>query len=223
MLRLAPGVSRRANSLNPMVPTAAANEETIAAASVVLRREGLPLLFRITDLIDPAVDAALEQRGFTAEGRTKTLYADIGALPATPHPDVQIYPGPEQTWLDEMSRLQEHSPQQRGAYASVVRSIAGPAAFLRLPAGDETAALTYAAVSEGIACVESVIAAPEHRGKGHARRLLEAAFAWAAANGATGVCLQVEASNAPGLALYERLGLKRDLYGYHYRRAPQPV
>ncbi|MEM9684056.1 MAG: GNAT family N-acetyltransferase, partial [Pseudomonadota bacterium] len=93
MLRLAPGVSRRANSLNPMVATAAAIDETIASASVILCKDELPLLFRIPDLIDPFVDAALEARGFTAEGRTNTLYADIGALLAAMHQDVQILPG----------------------------------------------------------------------------------------------------------------------------------
>ncbi|MEM9684385.1 MAG: GNAT family N-acetyltransferase, partial [Pseudomonadota bacterium] len=100
----------------------------------------------------------------------------------------------------------------------VMAAVSSPAGKRR-----KAAAITYAALSEGLVCVESVITAPAHRGKGHGRRLLESAFAWAAANGAVGACLQVEASNAPGLALYERLGFERNLYGYHYRRAPQPV
>jgi ribosomal protein S18 acetylase RimI-like enzyme len=35
--------------------------------------------------------------------------------------------------------------------------------------------------------------------------------------GAHGTCLQVEASNLPGRALYDAIGLKREVYRYHYR------
>ena len=49
---------------------------------------------------------------------------------------------------------------------------------------------------------------------------MAAMFDWASARGAKGVCLQVEATNGPALALYRGLGLATERFRYHYRRAP---
>ncbi|MPY74772.1 MAG: GNAT family N-acetyltransferase [Alphaproteobacteria bacterium] len=58
---------------------------------------------------------------------------------------------------------------------------------------------------------------------GYSRRLMAAMFDWAEAQGAKGVCLQVEAANAPAVALYRGLGLGTERFRYHYRRAPGDV
>ncbi len=39
-------------------------------------------------------------------------------------------------------------------------------------------------------------------------------------SGADGVCIRVEAGNAPAQALYYSLCLTTELYRYHYRREP---
>jgi ribosomal-protein-alanine N-acetyltransferase len=50
---------------------------------------------------------------------------------------------------------------------------------------------------------------PRQRGRGIARRLMERAFVVARAQGAEFVALEVRASNAAAIALYERLGFVR--------------
>ena len=49
--------------------------------------------------------------------------------------------------------------------------------------------------------------------------MLFALAAWGRDRGATGVCLQVAADNAPAIPLYRSMGLASELYRYHYRRA----
>ena len=51
--------------------------------------------------------------------------------------------------------------------------------------------------------------APELRGSGVGRRLVEAIVDWALARGAARVCLCVESGNAEARRLYERCGLGR--------------
>jgi ribosomal protein S18 acetylase RimI-like enzyme len=119
-----------------------------------------------------------------------------------------------------MGALQNRSPAQNAIFERVMNAIAVPAAFAGLREDGELTALTLGAVHDGLLCFESVVTGERHRGKGHARRLLAALNAWAIGLGAEGVCLQVEATNEAGLALYDRLGLKTTLYRYHYRRAP---
>ncbi|MBV9687271.1 MAG: GNAT family N-acetyltransferase, partial [Alphaproteobacteria bacterium] len=69
-------------------------------------------------------------------------------------------------------------------------------------------------------CYESVITDRNSRRRGYSRRIITALAAWAKDRGATGACLEVEAHNLPARALYDAVGLKRQLYGYHYRRQP---
>ena len=47
--------------------------------------------------------------------------------------------------------------------------------------------------------------------------------AWARERGAAGACLEVEAHNAPARTLYDSVGLKREVYRYHYRREPASI
>ena len=67
-----------------------------------------------------------------------------------------------------------------------------------------------------------MITDPRRQRRGYARRVIAALAAWAGDNGAEGACLEVDASNAPALALYDTIGL-RELYRYHYRREPEPT
>ena len=102
----------------------------------------------------------------------------------------------------------------------VVRSLMILSGFAGLRVDGEIVALAFGALHGGLLCVESVITDEGQRGKGYARRMLNGLFAWAVAAGARGVCLQVEAPNAPAIALYQGLGLTTELYRYHYRREP---
>jgi len=118
-----------------------------------------------------------------------------------------------------MSGLQGHGPETAAVYRRIAESVAVPAAFLRLMRDGDVAAMAFGAVHDRMMCCESVITAPAYRGQGHARRLMQALLAWAAAQGAEGVCLQVVSDNHPALALYRGLGVTTELYRYHYRRA----
>jgi ribosomal protein S18 acetylase RimI-like enzyme len=82
------------------------------------------------------------------------------------------------------------------------------------------AALAYGALHDGLFCYESVITDPNRRRQGLGRRLLATLAGWACDNGAAAACLQVEAHNTAGRALYASFGLGQELFRYHYRREP---
>ena len=66
-----------------------------------------------------------------------------------------------------------------------------------------------------------VVTEPGERRRGHAVALLDTGLAWARSEGARFAALNVEADNAAALALYDRLGYRRQ-YDYVYRVAPAP-
>jgi ribosomal protein S18 acetylase RimI-like enzyme len=221
LARFAPGVSRRSNSANPMRAELRNIDADIAACEALYRARGASAMFRVPAIAAPSADRRLARLNYALEGETATLFAEL-APNAMRDAEIMIAAWPNPAWLAAMAELQDQTPEQAAIYRRVVESIAIPSGFAGFREDDEWAALAYGAVQDGLLCCESVVAHPRRRGRGHARRLMKALFAWGAEHGAQAVCLQVAADNAPGLALYRSLGLKTDLYRYHYRRQPTP-
>lgn len=217
--RIGAGLTRRANALHPLVPAAEGLASALPRAEALCRGQGLPLLVRLPSLLGPEAERLLERRGFAAEGETLTL---LGALPAEPAADPQAVcsPGFPSGWLAAQAALQGYDPARAAAFRAIVGQIALPLASVALRIEGGSRAQAFGVLDGGLLCIEAVIVAPAFRRQGLARRCLRALFAWAAARGGEAACLQVQADNAPAIALYRGLGLRRELYRYHYRRAP---
>jgi ribosomal protein S18 acetylase RimI-like enzyme len=220
LLRFSAGVQRRGNSANPTRADVRDIEASIAACEALYRERGMPAIFRLPSIVEPTAERRLDRLGYRAEGESLTLFADLADAAAEPDAKVALPSRPDAEWLAAMIALQGHEGERAAAYRRIVESVAVPAAFAGFRAEGELAALAYGAVDDGLLCFESVITDIRYRGRGYARRMLAALIAWGADAGAKAVCLQVDAANAPGQALYASLGLKKTLYRYHYRREP---
>lgn len=214
------GVSRRANSANPLSLGSGDSSGLITACEAHYRRHRLPTLFRIVSLLGPEFDTRLAACGYSAEGDTRTLYGDIAAMPSAPDPQVKLLTRPTARWCVAMSVIQGHNPMQARTYARIVNRIALPGRFALLVDDGMPAALAYGVMQHGLLCYESVVTNRTHRRRGYSRRVLAALAAWAKDEGATGACLQVQADNGPAIPLYHSIGLTTELYRYHYRRQP---
>ena len=222
LLRFSEGLSRRANSANPLQPGHAPPEAVIEAVEALYRRQGQPAIVRVPSFLT-AIDAPLEARGYRSEGESCVLYGAIEGIAAVADPGVELSPHAGTEWLTAMAALQRHSDAHRQTYRRIVRAIAVPVAFAGLRIDGRLAALAYGALSDGLLCYESVITDPRRRRQGLARRVIGSLAAWAREEGARGACLQVEATNTSARALYDRFGLATELYRYHYLRQPQPA
>jgi GNAT superfamily N-acetyltransferase len=228
LLRFSAGVSRRANSVNPLGnplrPECRDIAAAIAAGETLYPAQGLPTIFRVPSIVDAALDRELAARLYTSEGESCVLYGAIDALQlgaAAADPAVRLLQSPEAEWLRAMARLQGLTAAQSAVYRRIVGAIAIPARFALLLVGGVPAALAYGAIHDGLLGYESVITDPRYRRQGLARRVIASLAAWARDSGAAGACLQVEAGNAPARARYAGFGLA-ELYRYHYRREPPP-
>lgn len=215
VLRFSEGLTRRGNSANPLGPV---SEVDLRACETLYRRLGLPTIIRVLSLIDPSVDGRLAKAGYTGEGESCVLYGPIEDIEAARDPDVGLLDEPTPEWFGAMAVLQNHSSDQAATYRRIVGQLAIPAAFAALSDEGGIVALAYGALHNGLLCYESVITDRLRRRRGWGRRIIKALAAWARDQGAVGVCLEVEAHNAPARALYDAIGLKTELYRYHYRR-----
>jgi N-acetylglutamate synthase len=218
LIRFSEGLTRRANSVNALRPEARASGANIQLFENLFRAQRMPLIIRVTSLLDASVDRGLEKLGFTAEGESIVLYADIEAVEAKFDGAVGVLTSVDEEWLSAMNTMQKRTEEQSEIFDHIVLSIALPAGFATLRNGEEVVAQAYGVIHDDLLCCESVITNEKYRGQGVGRRLMSALYAWGKAQGATGVCLQVDATNKAGLALYHGLGMTTELSRYHYRR-----
>ena len=219
VLRLSGGLTRRANSANPLGFERAGAEALVAGCEALYSHNRQPTIFRLPSLVGPGIDEHLAARGYSSEGLSLVLYAELGAIQGSRDPAVRLSSRPTKEWLAAMAALQGHTGRQARLYRGIVGALAIPAAFATLIDDDGTAALAFGAIHNGIICYELVVTDPQRRRRGYAQRIIATLAGWAKEQGATAACLEVEAANAPAVALYHRLGF-REIYRYHYRRQP---
>lgn len=218
IVRFSEGLTRRANSANPLRSDARVSGATIQQFENLFRAQNLPLIIRVPSLLDPSVERNLDKLGFAAEGESAVLYGDLGAVTAERDEAVEIAEGVHDDWLEANNGLQHRTAEQAEIFDQIVLSIALPAGFATLNENGEAIAQAYGVLHDDLLCCESVVTHEQHRGRRLGRRLMSSLFAWALSQGAKGVCLQVEVANKAGLKLYSELGLKTELSRYHYRR-----
>ena len=221
VLRFSEGLTRRANSVNPLKGPRETGEGLIAACKALYQRRNLPTIFRLPSIIDPDLDERLEGLGYGSEGESCVRFSDLAAVEKASDAGVQVLSRPTREWFAAMAALQNHTSEQRRTYRRIVGSIAIPAAFAALAIDGQFVALAYGAIHDRLLCYESVITDPRRQRRGYARRVIASLAVWAEDQGAEGACLEVEAGNAAALALYDGIGLKTELHRYHYRREPQ--
>jgi GNAT superfamily N-acetyltransferase len=219
-LHFSDGLSRRANSANPLRPDLHAGEDFVRACEGLYRRHRQPAIFRLPSLIGTGCDERLASLGYTSEGDSLVLYGDVAGLAAAPDASVRLLLRPTAEWFAAMAALQRYDRREARSYRRIIGGLVVPAAFVLLTEAEVPAALAYGALHDRLLCCESVVVHPGRRRQGNARRVLSRLAAWAGEMGARGVCLEVAADNAPALALYRAIGLG-ELYRYHYRRQPQ--
>ena len=213
------GVTRRPNSVWPIAWDEHASLETaIDEAEGLYRAANLRPCFRISDGAIPAnLDAQLAKRGYDVEGRSHVLAApSTMSLPSNSNNvSVTLIDNPNADWL---------ACYESGLATEVERRIVR-AIFRRLECkhvfGAAVEARTVVCVMLAVLSgqwvqISAVRTLSEYRRKGLAALVMATVSVWASREGATRLVLQVDATNAPALALYRRAGFHR-IYGYHYR------
>jgi N-acetylglutamate synthase len=222
VLRFSEGLTRRANSANPLSGPRATGDGLIAACETLYQRRQLPTIFRLPSIIGPDLDGRLDELGYGREAESCVRYGDLSSVETASDADVRLLTRPTREWFAAMAALQNYTTEQRRTYRRIVGSIAIPAAFAALAIDGEFVALAFGAIHDRLLCYESVITHPRRKRRGYARRVIACLAAWAKGEGAEGACLEVEAHNTGALALYDVVGLNTELHRYHYRRKPEP-
>lgn|GEM_PF-5107784 len=211
LARLTGGDTRRPNSINPLGPDAGDVMAALDRFRDDYQRAGLRQIVRIPDFCAEA-DAALAAAGMVIEATTRTMAAALGGRTLPDDPGLVIEARPSPQWI--AARV---GPSGDPANEALLARLSIPAIFAAVRRERELAAIGYVAIDEGIAVVESIRTMPGFQRRGLGTICVGALLAAAEQAGAQAACLQVDAANQAGLALYAGLGFDRHLYDYHYR------
>ena len=120
VLRFSDGLTRRANSANPLRADYNRTDALIPGCEALYRRQLLPTIFRVPSIIDPELDKRLDALGYGAEGDS---HGDIDGIAGARDPDVELSAHPTPKWFEAMAALQNHTSNKAAFIAgSSVRS-----------------------------------------------------------------------------------------------------
>lgn len=209
------GVTGRANSVSVLGPPAGSLDDAVDMVEAWYRSRGLPAMYRLTPLTGDALAPLLVARGYGPRPEpTDVLVAPLSGLPADAG-SVAFSDGPPPGWFDLSDRPPDHHP----VVEAMMRRVAGPVGWATLEHEDRIVAVGQGAVTGGHLSVFGMHTRSDQRGRGHARKLLDALHAWGAAAGAATATLQVTQANAAAQRLYRSIGYA-PAYSYRYLRSP---
>lgn len=216
VLQASGGRSRRVNAVSPLEP-AGAFDALRAEAERFYRQRDQPCLVRLTPLAAPEADAALEAAGYRHEGDSIVMVRDLMRPTTEPQAPVAIAGIASAAWLAGSAVASGLSPAEAAARDAVMDRIRPAAAFATVPSAGTPSAYGLAVAEQGWVGLFAIVTSPAARRGGIGRRLLRGLLAWGQSRGARQAYLQVDAGNAPALALYGTEHFT-EAYRYHYRK-----
>lgn len=218
LLRLSPGSAKRARSVSAHFGSTLPLVDKIAYCEAVYRRCELPLLFRLTPFSQPTgLEDALVQRGYVAFDSTLVQAIRLDAPPSfTPGSDeVEVHAVDAATFTEAAGVLRGSDARQRDAHYERLRQSPLQSRLVVLRAQGVTVGTAQMAGEGNIAGMFDVVIAEEARGRGYASAAVAKLLVWAWEHAFDLVYLQVNATNAPAIALYRKFGFNT-VYTYHY-------
>jgi len=211
MLRVSPGKAKRARSVNAIYPSTLPLAEKIAYCERFYASAGLPAIFRITPFSQPPqLEAELARRGYGRFETTAVQEARIAAPPAFPAGARELAIGP---WVEAVAQLRGSPAAHLAAHRARIEALPLARCALAIEEDGVVVATGLAIVEDGVAGLFDIATDAGRRRRGHGKRIVAALLARAAALGAHHAYLQVEAGNAPAIALYAGFGFAG---AYHY-------
>ncbi|MER8509490.1 GNAT family N-acetyltransferase [Mesorhizobium sp. M0199] len=209
--------AKRLNSVNPLDPGDIQHiAERIGRASRRFDAYGRPLTFRISPLSGPDLSKYLDSEGWSTFAESLVMRLALA--------DAMLDDAMDQIPLKDISRFIGAALKVSGSDVSlrpglseIIGAIQPEAGLFALENGSEPLATLICVHDGDLAGLFEIATDRSVRNQGHGRHLIRSALKWARLRGAREAWLQVEADNAPALALYRSLGFD-EVYRYHYRR-----
>lgn len=219
LVRYCPGKAKRARSINAVAAGRLPIADKLDRAEAIYREAGLPMIARITPFSAPAsLDDELAARGWLVFDETCVMVRDLAAAaaPSAAPPGCTLRRVGSAEFTAAIGALRGSTSEQRDGQLRRLESSPVPYQGWLLERAGELLACGQFAREGRFVGLYDIFTVANARGQGLAQWLCRALLASAIDEGAALAYLQVDAGNAPALAVYRRLGFSEG-YRYHYR------
>jgi len=218
VLRFARGYTKRSNSIHPLYPNLAPLEHKMEKCEKFYAEEGLPLIFKMTEMSQPAdLDEFLGNRGYDKIDQTLVMHLNLDKWDFEESGDIIYSRNNSVKWMDSFCEFAKLSEEQRVIFGNLLRLNGEKNLYTVLCEGEEVVGCGLGVVKTPIAGIFSVIIRENERGKGFGRKLLGNMLSKIRSLGVEDAYLQVTESNENAIKLYDSFGFK-ELYKYWYRK-----
>ncbi len=220
LFRFANGHTKRANAVSAWKPSSMPVEEVINEAERAYHAARLPPLFRITPLCDPALDAALDARGWEFFEPSLVLTRALDETEDTTLPEgvtATLEPEASPQWVAGAGEAYGFAPWQIEVLGEIVARIRRPAAFATMSVDGEPTGYGFAVADRGYVGLYDLAVNGHHRSRGVGRAMITQLLRFGQEQGAATAYLQMREENTRSHALYSTLGF-RMAYRYTHRR-----
>ena len=217
LLRFSPGKAKRSRSINALYPSRLPVGEKVAHCERAYGERGLPAIFRMSAFTEPAMlDGLLAARGYERFETTlvQTAHIDPGKLSAA-----QVEAPRLEEWFDMVGDLRGSPVGQRAAHLARLAALPLELRAVAVLQAGVPLATGLAIIEDGHVGLFDVATRESVRRHGHARTVVAALLRWGLERGTRHAYLQVNADNAPAIALYRPFGFA-EAYRYWYRGRP---
>lgn len=220
VIRFARGFTKRRNSVNPLYPSTMRIEEKVAQVEAQFAARGLTPMFRLTAAKAMGeLDAFLAARHYgILSDRVAVMAAELSPVNTAGPRNVTVARQTLVEWLPIHDEIGNIPVKQQALHMDLLSRIPGQCYFATTFDSIRPAACVLAVREGDLVGIYEMVTAPDLRRRGHGAAIVQAALAWAQADGARRGYLQVMEGNGAATALYGKLGF-RTLYNYWYRAA----
>jgi ribosomal protein S18 acetylase RimI-like enzyme len=219
LVRFAPGKAKRARCINAVAKGVLPVARKLALAEPVFAQAGLPMIVRITPFSMPLdLDARLNALGLRRFDDTRVMVLpDLQAGPPADLPaGTALAAIALEPFAQRVGALRGSPLSQRQSHGQRLVNAPVPFSAFELSVDGEPLCCGQYAVEGDLVGLYDVFTDARARGRGLATLLCRQLLREAHARGARHAYLQVDAGNAPALAVYRDLGFVEG-YAYHYR------
>lgn len=170
--------------------------------------------FRSTPLDPAGLKALLLARGYNEVDESQVIGGPLDGF-ARADAGTEALAGPEPAWMEVLATAEHQVPARREEKLGMQALLGVPAAWMLLREAGVPAACAFVTADGPLAGLFDLAVRPEFRRRGLGQRVMAAAGAWAAAQGARFAFAQVACTNTASLRLNAGLGL-RERYRYSY-------
>ena len=217
VIRFASGYTKRANSVNPLYPSAVDLDAKIRFCEGIYENKKLPVVFKITPTVYPDnLDAKLSANGYRNDSPTSVQVMELEAANVQIASEVELQGDLSTEWLDNFCQMSAVAEPNREALQQILLQIIPHHCFISLKSDDRTIACGLGVLQSGHVGLFDIVTDKAFRGQGYGRQVVESILAWGKQNGAQKAYLQVMLNNPPALHLYSKIGFI-ETYQYWYR------